>query len=276
MQPLRLHILSDVHLEFGNWSRPRLRDIDCDVHILAGDIGVGLQGLDWALKSCDRPTIYVMGNHEFYGQRTVEALWDKARAKVAGTPVHLLENEAVVIDGVRFLGATLWTDFGLNGALHQDAMMRNIGELMTDYARIRIGRRPSERVYARPCTTLAWHERSAAFLDAALPTEHAESDKTEAGRKLGPTVVVTHHAPLAQSLLKEPPYDITDTAYASCLDDLVVRADLWVHGHTHVRVDYTVKDACGHKTRVVSNPRGYVGVEPVAAFDPKWVIEVGR
>lgn len=111
---MKIHILSDLHLEFGGL---RLPEADADVTVLAGDIGVGLQGIEWALQAIPfhQPVIYVMGNHEFYGQRSMPELWKKAREKVAGTHVHLLENEAVEIGGVRFLGATLWTDFDLFG-----------------------------------------------------------------------------------------------------------------------------------------------------------------
>jgi len=60
---MKIHILSDVHLEFGKWPREiDVNAIDADVTILAGDIGVGLAGLDWAL-GFTRPVIYVCGNH---------------------------------------------------------------------------------------------------------------------------------------------------------------------------------------------------------------------
>lgn len=90
---MKIHILSDIHLEFGKWRRTEdANAIDADVTVLAGDIGLGLSGLDWAL-TFRRPVIYVLGSHEFYGQRPMQTLWRKARAKVQGTPVHLLDND---------------------------------------------------------------------------------------------------------------------------------------------------------------------------------------
>ena len=270
MTSITLHVLSDVHLEFAAWPRRvPMAGIDCDVHILAGDIGVGLMGLDWALKTFTRPVIYVMGNHELYGQRTTRTLWAKARAKVAGTHVHLLENEAVIIAGVRFVGASLWTDFCLHGFTQQKAMMHHAADSMNDYARIRMGRSGATWQYLTPQTTLAWHEKSCLFLESALDNQAPHDVAASSFRR---TVVVTHHAPSAQSLGKAPPFPADDAAYASSLEDLVVRADLWVHGHTHVRADYLVDNGQGGHTRVVSNPRGYVGVEPVKAFDPQWVV----
>ena len=61
---MKIHILNDLHIEFGAFEPP---PTDADVVVLAGDIGVGLEGLHWA-QSCfsDKPVIYVPGNHEFY------------------------------------------------------------------------------------------------------------------------------------------------------------------------------------------------------------------
>ena len=62
---MKLHILSDLHTEFVDFDPP---ETDADAVILAGDIGVGLEGLGWAARHFrDRPIIYVPGNHEFYG-----------------------------------------------------------------------------------------------------------------------------------------------------------------------------------------------------------------
>ncbi|MHB8254306.1 MAG: metallophosphoesterase [Acidiferrobacter sp.] len=191
MTDLTLHVLSDIHLEFGALRCRMVAGVDCDVHILAGDIGVGLTGLEWALKTFTRPVIYVMGNHEFYGQRTVAEFWKKARAKVAGTHVHLMENEAVIIGGVRFVGASLWTDFCLNGVLRQDEMMRIIPELLTDYERIRLARRSPRWQYLTPRTARAWHEESVAFLEQALDQDPTNGDLGAA--PFTRTVVVTHH-----------------------------------------------------------------------------------
>ncbi|MCX6930210.1 MAG: hypothetical protein NT154_44420 [Verrucomicrobia bacterium] len=86
---------------------------------MAGDVSTGHNGLKWALKSFpDRPVIYVLGNHEFYGQK-VQKLTKELQEMAKGTNVHLLENQACTIGDVLFLGATLWTDFALNGLRRQ-------------------------------------------------------------------------------------------------------------------------------------------------------------
>lgn len=57
------------------------------------------------------PCIYVAGNHGFYRGSIKESLEDGKAATVGFPDVHFLENEADTIGGVRFVGATLWTDF---------------------------------------------------------------------------------------------------------------------------------------------------------------------
>lgn len=90
-------------------------DLDCDVVILAGDIGKGLKGLEWGREAFDDvELVYVAGNHEYYGG-ALGHLTDKLRARAVELGVHFLENDATVIGGVTFVGATLWTDFALFG-----------------------------------------------------------------------------------------------------------------------------------------------------------------
>jgi hypothetical protein len=55
-----------------------------------------------------------LGNHEFYGQK-IPKLIDEIKEVAQGSNVHVLENQSVEIGDVVFLGATLWTDFRLNG-----------------------------------------------------------------------------------------------------------------------------------------------------------------
>jgi 3',5'-cyclic AMP phosphodiesterase CpdA len=129
---MRLHILSDLHLEFEPFTPPA---VAADAVILAGDVSTGRNGLKWALKSFpDRPVIYVLGNHEFYGQK-VQKLIKELQEMAQGTNVHLLENQSCTIGDVLFLGATLWTDFVLNGDLVMSEVVAQTS--MNDYRRIR-------------------------------------------------------------------------------------------------------------------------------------------
>jgi hypothetical protein len=228
-----------------------------------------------------------MGNHEFYGQRPMNNLWRKAREKVEGTHVHLLENESLLLDDprnpgerVRFLGATLWTDFAILGADQQEKMMLYAREVMTDYSVIYMTTRsamvldnsisgyPLQRRGDRltPRKTLSLHHESRDFLEQQLRRVADDFDFLESWAK---TVVVTHHAPSANSLIYQEAALRTDAAYASDLEYLIPLTDLWIHGHTHVPADYRIGAG-----RVLSNPRGYVGHGAVADFDPGFVVEV--
>ena len=86
---MRLHILSDLHLEFEPFTPPH---VEVEAVILAGDVSTGRNGLKWALKTFpDRPVIYVLGNHEFYGQK-LQKLIKELQELADGTNIHLLEN----------------------------------------------------------------------------------------------------------------------------------------------------------------------------------------
>jgi Icc-related predicted phosphoesterase len=249
---VRLHVLSDLHLEFAPFEPP---DVDADAVVLAGDLAPGVRGLEWAAARWpDRPLVVVPGNHEFYGHAHPTVIRELAeRAAQLGPRVHVLSDEAAVVGGVRFVGATLWTDFRVFGdpAAGMAAAQRH----MTDFRRIRV--EPWLRT-ARPADTVLWHTQSVRWLRRALWAAHD-----------GPTVVVTHHAPSARSL--NPRYaDPAAAAYASDLEALVAGsgARLWVHGHTHHCVDYRLGP-----TRVLSNQRGYPD-ERADGFDPALVVDL--
>lgn len=58
---MKIHVLSDLHLETGPYEIPH--HMQCDVIVAAGDIGVGTEGIEW-LKTLGKPVVYVLGNHE--------------------------------------------------------------------------------------------------------------------------------------------------------------------------------------------------------------------
>lgn len=113
---MRILIASDLHHE-GSVDEYQPPSEGYDVAILAGDID-SLAGfaLKWAKDPktfpCAKAVIYVPGNHEYYGtvmQPTVGHIREWAK----GSVVHALDGDEVVVDGVRFLGCTLWTDFAM-------------------------------------------------------------------------------------------------------------------------------------------------------------------
>jgi predicted phosphodiesterase len=249
---VRLHVLSDLHLEHAPFTVPEL---DADVIVLAGDIAPGTAGIEWMRRRLDgRPILYVTGNHEFYGH-DLPGLTPRLKDAARGTAIHVLENDELVIDGVRFLGCSLWSDFDFAGAEHRANSMRICERLVNDYKQIRASD-PDRPLRAQDTRDL--HVASRAWLATALAAPHD-----------GPTVVITHHAPLVRQRPENPLMAAVAGAFASDLSELMgAEADLWIFGHIHRAVDTEVNG-----TRVISNQRGYPH-EPVADFDPGLVVEL--
>src|SRR5262245_43407208 len=129
---MRLHILSDLHMEFGPVEIPRP---DCDVVILAGDISTKWHGITWARQHfAGVPVIYILGNHEYYGENFL-SLVGKLRELAQGSSIHVLENESVTIGDFHFFGGTFWTDMELNSDWLTGAIEAR--HSMNDYKRVR-------------------------------------------------------------------------------------------------------------------------------------------
>jgi predicted phosphodiesterase len=243
--------LSDLHIEFADFDIP---EVDADVTVLAGDIHTRDRALPFARAlSLRRPVVYVAGNHEFYGT-AIPKLYEKIRCQAEDSAVHLLQNGAFILDNARFIGATLWTDYGLLGTGTRELGMVVGKTTMTDFKKIRTS--PDYRKLS-PAYLYTSFRQTIGYLEAMLATPHA-----------GPTIVVTHHAPSMHSIELQYRNDPISASYASDLEDLILshEIDLWIHGHTHNCVDYTIG-----KTRVVSNQRGYPGECP-KNFDPGFVV----
>ena len=251
---MRIHVLSDLHTEFSTYEP---HSVDCDVVVLAGDIDNHTFGIGWARRVWpSQEIIYVPGNHEYYGLErtsTLQAMRDTARK----LGVHLLDNDAVVIDGMRFLGSTLWTDFKLFGESAKQEAISTGQRCLNDFRLI--GER--DKVLS-PERSIELHEASLAWLSAKLKEDF-----------IGETVVVTHHLPSMQSVSDRYKNSILSACFASNLDALFGRSALWIHGHTHDSKDYVQNG-----TRVLCNPRGYSRFkndQENVDFNPTFVVEAG-
>jgi predicted phosphodiesterase len=248
---MRLHILSDLHLEFGNFDPPAT---DGDAVILAGDIHMGRVGLKWMQEHFPaKPVIYVLGNHEFY-RHSIPELTHMLKRETAGSHIHVLENDAVEIDGFTILGCTLWTDFALYG--NREIAMAVADQGMPDYTAIQC---KSEQRFFRP-----W--RAAKMFADSVEWLRSELVKRDRNR----TVVVTHNAPSGRSIDAEHAGKSLSASFASDLESLITESGvpLWIHGHTHNNVDYRIGT-----TRIYTNQRGYPE-KVLAGFDPGAIIEL--
>jgi len=247
---MKIHILNDLHIECSDFTIP---ETDADVIVLAGDIGVGMAGLQWIEKhQLNIPVIYVLGNHEFY-QHDLSLI--ETMQKSAGDNIHVLSDNAVEIDGVRFLGSTLWTDFNYFGESDKYFAKQHARNNMADFSAINY-----EGKVFTPDDAITLHHKSRGWLKCMLEDNFQ-----------GKTVVVTHHAPSSGSVHPRFAQDLLTAAFVSNLDDMMdgSRIALWIHGHMHDTCDYEVFD-----TRVMCNPRGYVPYEKSTGFVPDLVIDV--
>lgn len=262
---MKIHVCSDLHLEYGGVSH-RIPD-ECDVVVLAGDIGSGFLSLPWIEKKIlgeGKRAVMVAGNHEFYtqgkGKRFIDDHYSDLFEKCLARGIDFLQDSSLEMDGIRFLGCTMWTDFNLHRC--RDRSMRTAHDGMNDYEWILGSRLMGDGSYRLdPTEILERNFDSVVFLERKLrePFE-------------GKTIVVTHHAPLGESIDPRQVRDPLAPAYASELVQFFGQdhsPDLWIHGHTHHPVDYTRDD-----TRVLSNPYRRHGKDRHPRFDDSLVLEV--
>jgi predicted phosphodiesterase len=253
----KAQIMSDVHLDFpGARGFPPVAG-DAELILIAGDTCQGLVRAVEAMRAAYPRTeiTAVAGNHEFYGRTFGEELQaGRERARELG--VHLLENGTLVFGRLCIIGATLWTDYSLFGESLRLPAMRVASEAMRDHRRTKWERDPWKRF--RPQEARMLHLRSRAYIETELAKPHD-----------GPTVVLTHHAPVVEAVEPQLRGRLVAAAYASDLGSTIDRyqPDYWISGHTHVPMDL-----CRGRTRLISNPCGYG--DELSSFDPAFIIEV--
>ncbi len=241
---MRIHVLSDLHLEM----RPYLpTPVEADVVVLAGDIANGAEGVHWARRHFTQPVLYVAGNHEPWEGEFAATQAMMAEA-ARDSNVQLMDCTRVDLQGTRFLGCSLWTDFSLAPESERAAVIERSRQFNPDHRMIRIG----ERNFSVE-DSIAWCKAQRQWLSEQLAQPYA-----------GETVVITHFAPhpgsIAPSFARHP----ANPGFVLDLSPLMGKAALWIHGHTHTAFDYWVQG-----TRIVCNPRGYA--HEYTGFQPRKV-----
>ena len=284
---MKISIASDLHLEFGNldFDNPE----SAEVLVLSGDILIAQDvrdqdALDLSgshgrserfhqfMQRCSERfsrVIYVMGNHEHYhGDFATTVAHLKSKFAYISN-LHILDREILTVDGVTFIGGTLWTDMNNEDPitlLHMRSMMNDFRVVQNS------NRRVSFKTYEQingvdDRTRPVFHERAAKFSPEDAVTEHrlfVDYVRTIVQGKYDQKFVVCgHHSP--SKISTHPKYandTIMNGGYSSDLNDLILnhpQIKLWTHGHTHHSFDY-----CIGSTRVVCNPRGYFNYEEQA------------
>lgn len=215
------------------------------------------------------PVVFVMGNHDYF-HSSIDFALERARSEIDTSDIYLLENETLVLGGRRFVGATLWTDFAVSvgGDEHippEERRAHAFNVVPWQIADFQCIFRSDERIDGENGQITAReildrHKESRSFIDKELANPFE-----------GPTIVITHHAPLPESFDPRFAGQVTNAAFASDLGDLIWRRkpDLWVHGHIHAGRDYY-----SDSTRVICNPVGYAHESNLTSFRSDLVIDI--
>lgn len=235
---MKIQIKSDLHKETRPHNfrlyRPNHKPImspEADVLVLAGDITNYIQrfSLHYELMQLDKPVIYVPGNHEYYMCYLANDVVSELKALYEGTHVHVLDRDMLELDGVMFIGATLWSD--LSNPI--DAL--NAKTFLNDFR--------------MPGLTTDWytkqHKQSVEYLQDTLNIlKHCPK-----------RIVITHHSPSYQSCHERFKGSSMNCCFHTELGHMMQKNEapqLWIHGHTHDPFDYQLGN-----TRVICNPKGY-------------------
>ena len=284
---MKISICSDIHLEFG--------DLDFDntesaqVLILSGDIclardmmqndPMGIMGIDnrsyryhaFFQRCAERfeHVVYITGNHEHYHHDFAKTI-PHLRDVLSYLPnLHVMEKDSLDIGDITFLAGTLWTDMNQEDphTLYAIRNYMNDFRCITNSTRETNFRDQDGNFHTRvarftPDDTVEEHKAMLEFVNTAI-----------AARPDRQYVVVGHHSP--SKLSTKPQYEndqMVNGAYSSDLSEFILdhpQIRLWTHGHTHHEFDYLVGT-----TRIVCNPRGYVGHEQQASDWRLMTVEV--
>lgn len=250
---MKLQIMSDLHNEFG---LEQIVRTDADIIVLAGDIDTKASAVPWILDVYgNNDVVYIAGNHEYYHSDILE-IDDQLKQACRKTNIRFLQNSMKVINGIRFLGTTLWTDFHYNGHEMRDYYMKYAKRSMTDFSIVKY-----DNQRFTPEKSFELHVDARNFL-----REHLEKMFD------GKTVVVTHHGPFPGAVAKDFLNSPLNPAFVVDMSDLMLdyAPDLWIYGHTHG----SFKDTMVGKTRVVSNPRGYPHESSSSPFLPDFTVSL--
>lgn len=307
---MKIAVCSDLHLEFGPIVLNNPGDVD--VLILSGDICVAHEIRDRAdpallgmsdksnqfhtfFQNCSEQfphVIYIAGNHEHYHGDYATSIPHLKEKLGYLANLHILDKEFVTFGDVTFVGGTLWTDmnkedphtlYSIKGYMNDYRIIDDSSEVVNYKVYVDkmkpVGMTDEEWIALPPGdrTRAEFKTRPAKFSPEKSVADHKSMlefiRNTVDGMPNEKFVVVGHHAP--SKLSTKPQYEkdvIVNGAYSSDLSEFILdrpQIKVWTHGHTHHTFDYMIGS-----TRIVCNPRGYIGYESRADMFELKVIEV--
>ncbi|MGF6859131.1 hypothetical protein [Paraburkholderia sp. CI3] len=242
-----------VQLLGGGNPEERIRALDsvgkCDVLVVPGGLPDIVQAVS-ALSTLGMPVLYVAGLDE-YRSRDGKQVVAAGKLAASGTAVHVLDQDTVVLDGVRYLGCTFWSSPECAGlgvrdwAQDVDAVLAEVDTavwlsdatnaeqasaiaFVHQWASV-TGESKASEVSARRAFALIENRRAIVWLANELRQ-----------RFDGPTVVVTHFAPELR-----PQASGAGRSKQSRVRSLPRQhpgaVDLWLHGQTETTTDVAIE-----------------------------------
>ena len=248
---MKLQIMSDIHSDQRDDSPSFSKDVDALV--IAGDLTNNGKHLDHIFNRISStttvPVIVVLGNHDYYSYRYNsfrKAVEDYKRVASKYSNIHILARETLELDGVNFIGATLWTDYdkgrGICAAIAAMPCFKylEVDDRLVNYQDI-----------------LDEYKRDVAFIGDNM------SDSLK-------NVVITHHVPTFNFMPPKYRRSHVNGAFCTNLNDFILdnQPDVWVCGHTHTHFTGSIGDCT-----LYCNPWGY-DFEGETGYMENFIIEV--
>jgi Icc-related predicted phosphoesterase len=237
-------LCSDLHTNFypngGKTVIESLCNTNVDVLVVAGDLSI-IKGnlLQTNIKQlCNKfpEVVYVAGNHSYYYNTFsyVDDILANLDSKIKN--FTWLNNTRVNIAGQSFIGATLW--------FSNNTSVQKYKHLLNDYNCI-LNFEPE--IYNRNQETIEFFR-----------------DNIQEG-----DILVTHHMPSSKCIAPIYKDSVANCFFFSDLDGIIcsTKPALGLYGHTHFNNDFVL-----HSTRLLCNPRGYPGQNPM--FSESLIITV--
>lgn len=225
--------ISDLHLEFGVDVKTLISTWKpADFLVLAGDICNPLEYYEdyknflVEVKQKYKNVVFIAGNHEFYdcdyNRNEVIGLLKKLAEE---TDTHFLHNEKKVINGIEFIGCTLWSMIDSEATSAISDFSHEVFKTRLDYI----------------CE----------FVDHFRFLQRALEETT-----IFPRIVITHHLPDYNLIHKKyRGSKINSAFYSSILGDINIdKIQYWFCGHTHEYGKVRYGDMS-----IIVNPVGYPG-----------------
>lgn len=224
---MKIGYISDLHLDYDEDPQKFIASIplNVDMMIVAGDVCDGVRDLSLARSLFKHLynvlTIYVPGNHEFYGGQhsdfTISSLKDLENEF---SKLRVLVGETFQVqDGPRIIGTTLW--------YCASQSMKSKHEYWPDFAQIN---------GIVSFASKSWEN------DQKLLNDIKHND-----------IVVSHMLPSWLSVDKRFLGSKTNELFVRDCENFIktMHPSFWIHGHTHASVDVFVGT-----TNILCNPRG--------------------